>query len=90
MGREFVGSRCGAGGGDSGEPSTTGMFDPKNGRVVVNDEPGPVAAGDCMVSLACFCKLGVSGNDHIGDGIGSSGAVHDVSHVIVGRFGETP
>jgi len=62
----------------------TGILDPSNGRVVVKGDPGPVAADNCMVSLACCGKRGVSGDDSGGDGIGSTGVVDDVSRVIVG------
>ena len=79
-----MGSRCGAGGGDGGEPSITGILDPSNGRAVVKGDPGPVAAGDCMVSLACCGKRSVSGDDSSVDDIGSTGVVDDVSRVIVG------
>ena len=61
----------------------TGTFDPSSGKVVVKGDPGPVAAGDCMVSPACCCKRGVSEDDSGGDGIGSKGVVDDVSRVIV-------
>ena len=62
----------------------TGILDPSNGRVVVKSDPGPVAAGDCMVSLACCGKRAVSGDDSGGDGIGSTGVVDDVNRVNVG------
>ena len=84
MGRHFVGRRCGAGGDDGGEPSMMGILDPSNRMLVVKDDPGPVAAGDCMVSLACCGKRGVSGDDSGGDGFGSTGVVDDISRVIVG------
>ena len=84
VGREFVGSRCGAGGGDGDEPLMTGILDSSSGMVVVKGDPGPVAAGDCMVSLACCGKRGVSGEGSGGDGIGSTGVVDDVNRVNVG------
>ena len=89
-GGKFLGSRGGAGGGDGGEPLMTGILDPSSGRVVVKGDPGPVAAGESMVSLACCCKRGVSKDDSGGDGVGSTGVVDDVSRVIVGCCGETP
>ena len=62
----------------------TGILDPSNGRVVVKGDPGPVAAGDCMVSFTCCGKRGVSGDDSGDDGMGSTGVMDDVSGVIVG------
>ena len=65
-------------------PSMTGILDPSDGRVVVKSNPGPVAAVDCMVSLAYCGKRGVSGANSGGDGTGSTGVVDDVSRGIVG------